>query len=83
MLLDLDSIDLKAVSNRLAHEVSGSLMEGYLEGKTAFRDQLVVALECSELEAEQLVDTLIAQGFLYFERALDGTGEWQVRSDPV
>jgi hypothetical protein len=40
---------------------------GYLDGRTALRDAVVEELRCSELEAEEIVDTLVARGFAHYE----------------
>jgi hypothetical protein len=39
---------------------------GYLRGRSWFRDVLVEELGCSELEAEELVDTLENNGYIRF-----------------
>lgn len=87
-----ESIDLLVVTARLTARESGSLdnLEGYLEGKTHLRDALVSDLGCSELEAEQVVDTLVARGFVCFHDANGevttpgcSPGYWQLRCDPA
>jgi hypothetical protein len=67
----LDLLDLVA---RLKEREAGGLdhLEGYLEGKTCLRDALISDLDCSELEAEQVVDTMVARGFVCFR---DASGE--------
>ncbi len=40
---------------------------GYLRGRSYFRDLIAHELRCSDLEAEELVDTLEMNGFLHFE----------------
>jgi hypothetical protein len=47
---------------------------GSLAGRTAFRDAVVEVLRCSELEAELIVDTLVARGFLVWSNRI-----WNVR----
>ena len=39
---------------------------GYLRGRSYFRDVLAHELGCSDLEAEELVDTLEMNGYLEF-----------------
>lgn len=61
-----EEIDLE----ELAHELRGSLKPGdpvgYLRGKSLMRDVLVHDKHYSELEAEELIDTMEIQGFLHF-----------------
>ena len=40
---------------------------GYVPGKTALRAAVVRLLQCSALEAEQLVDTLETRGLIRYE----------------
>ena len=40
---------------------------GYVEGKGALRAAVVELLGCSELEAEQLVDTMETRGFIRYQ----------------
>jgi len=55
---------------------------GYLPGRTALRDAVVDHLECSQLQAEEVVDTMIVQGFLRYEGApaseIDDLRPWSV-----
>jgi hypothetical protein len=62
--IDVEQIDLAALTQSLAERVGPIGREGDLAGRTAFRDATVDALDCSELEAELIVDTLVARGFL-------------------
>jgi len=59
--------------------------EGYLRGKSLMRDLLVEEHRFSQLEAEDLVDTLETRGFLHFlghpaRRSAVDTG-WEI--DPA
>jgi hypothetical protein len=82
-----ESIDLLALCQRLRrHDPTLDRVEGYLEGKTLLRDRLVALLDCSELEAERLVDTLEARGFLRFrgsERKGTTPGYWELTERPA
>ncbi|HEY5958415.1 MAG TPA: hypothetical protein VIV60_17750 [Polyangiaceae bacterium] len=80
MTLDLDNLDLLTVTDTLREQFANSVPGDMLEGKTAFRDLLVTSLNCSELEAEELVDTLITRGYLKFEvTELDSSfGLWTI-----
>ena len=65
----IEDFDLADVADRLQRHVPESEPPvGYLRGRSYFRDLLVHELGCcSELEAEDLVDTLEMNGYLHFE----------------
>jgi hypothetical protein len=78
--IDLESVDLAQLARRL-RETCGPSIEGPLMGRTCFRDAVVKHLGCSELEAEQLVDTMVQRGFLEeLHRALGWCG-WAVHEE--
>lgn len=82
MSLDPEQIDLLELTRRLIDELgSRSLPGSYLVGKTAIRDLLLAYCGCSELEAEQLVDTLVARDFLRFRTSPETEGGWELRGD--
>lgn len=55
---------------QLAEELKSKLQrfppQGYLRGKSLMRDVLVRDHEFSQLEAEEIIDTLEIQGYLHF-----------------
>jgi hypothetical protein len=55
---------------------------GYIRGKTLMRDVLVHKLDCSEVEAELLVDQLEARGLIRFDSLASAStmmhGTWRV-----
>lgn len=62
-----EEIDLNDPRGRLA-ECFGELPPaGYVPGKTALRAAVVKILQCSALEAEQLVDTLETRRLIGYE----------------
>ncbi|WP_224367382.1 hypothetical protein [Hyalangium versicolor] len=61
-----DDLDLRQLTTDLKTALSHGEPVGYLRGKSLFRDMLVELKGFSELEAEELVDTLEARGFLRF-----------------
>ncbi len=63
----LDEVDLAALTQMLRHQFADGPLVGYLEGRTALRDAVVQQLGCSMSDAEELVDTLEAQGYVHFE----------------
>lgn len=76
--LNPETIDLAELVDDLRHAVRLPLA-GSLEGRTQLRDAAAALLECSQLEAEQLIDTLIARGFLRREQLDDGMIVWRSR----
>lgn len=68
---DPESVDLAELVSEL-RESCGHCIEDVVVGRTLLRDQVVRRLNCSMLEAEQLVDTLIARGFVRQGELSDG-----------
>ena len=67
-MLDVTQIDLEDLASRIRRHVSvGEPPVGYLRGRSYFRDVVARELRCSDLEAEQLVDTLEVNGYLKFK----------------
>lgn len=64
--LVVESVDLADLTERLRHRFEAAPPIGYLNGRTVIRDAVASELDCSELEAENIVDTLIAQGFVRY-----------------
>ncbi len=64
-----EDVDLQDLADRIRRHIPVSEPPvGYLRGRSYFRDLLVHELRCcSELEAEDLVDTLEMNGYLHFE----------------
>lgn len=66
--MSLDDVDLADLAQRIrGHIPAGEPPVGYLRGRSYFRDVITHELGCSDLEAEELVDTLEMNGFLRFE----------------
>ena len=63
----LEDIDLADLSLRVRAELPEGEPVGYLRGKALLRDTVQRVLRCSELEAEELVDTLEMRGYFHFE----------------
>ncbi len=64
--MNLDEIDLQKLTEELREKLKPGEPNGYLRGKSLMRDLLVRDRGLSELEAEELVDTLELQGYLHF-----------------
>jgi len=65
-ILDVEQVDLAELVEILRGRETE--LVGSLTGRSRMRDIVAEHLDCSMLEAEQLVDTLIAQGFVHLER---------------
>jgi hypothetical protein len=61
-----DDLDLRQLASDLKVLVGHGEAVGYLRGKSLMRNLLVERKGFSELEAEELIDTLEMQGFLRF-----------------
>ena len=67
MRVAVEDVDLKELAATLRARFAGAGPVGYLDGRTVLRDAVVEELECSELEAEEMVDTLVAGGFARYD----------------
>ena len=76
--IDPESIDLAELTTQLSAAVQRPL-EGSVEGRTQLRDAALRLLGCSQLEAEQLIDTMVSRGFLRPERRDDGLTVWRLQ----
>ncbi|MBI5546679.1 MAG: hypothetical protein HY901_22580 [Deltaproteobacteria bacterium] len=65
--MSIDDVDLAQLAQSLRERAPAGEPRGYLRGKAALRDMVVRILGCSELEAEDLVETLESRGYLRFE----------------
>jgi hypothetical protein len=64
--MNLDDIDLQQLTEELHETLHHGEPVGYLRGKALMRDALVHRKAFSELEAEELIDTLELRGYLHF-----------------
>jgi hypothetical protein len=80
--LAVEDIDLAQLTAALRTRFGGVGPVGYLDGRTALRDAVAEELVCSTLEAEEIVDTLVARGFARYEgdpsAALDDGRGWSL-----
>lgn len=66
--MNLEDVDLAALAARIRRHIPPNEPPvGYLRGRSYFRDVIAHDLGCSDLEAEELVDTLEMNGYLRFE----------------
>ncbi|MFP2934039.1 hypothetical protein ACLESO_54720 [Pyxidicoccus sp. 3LG] len=61
-----EDLDLQQLTAELKRTLGPGEPVGYLRGKALMRDVLVSMRGFSELEAEELIDTLELRGFLKF-----------------
>ncbi|MEY4550060.1 MAG: hypothetical protein RL685_6255, partial [Pseudomonadota bacterium] len=66
-----EAVDLAALARVLAG-ACGETVVGAVVGRTQLRDVVVQHLGCSQLEGEQMVDTMVARGFLAQEQLENG-----------
>ena len=74
---DPESVDLADVA-RWLQAACGSSALGAVTGRTVMRDEVVRRLGCSLLEGEQIIDTMVARGFLVEHRLDDGRIHWVI-----
>jgi hypothetical protein len=76
--LDVEEVDLA----ELLHVLRARKQElgGVLDGRSRMRDLVAGHLGCSLLEAEELVDTLIARGFAHVVHDPEGRDGWRLSS---
>jgi hypothetical protein len=65
--LSVEDVDLAELTQAVRGRFSGAAPVGYLDGRTALRDAVTLELGCSDLEAETIVDTPVARGFVRYE----------------
>ncbi len=61
-----EEIDLGVLRRQLQDRFGDLPPAGYIRGKTALRDAVAQILKCSQVEAEQLVDTLETRGLIHY-----------------
>lgn len=83
-MLDIENIDLAALTEDLRRFFWADPPDGWLRGRTAYRDAIVQRLGCSSIEAEMLMETLESRGFLRFDgdpnRQSEADSTWEVDS---
>lgn len=75
--IDPESVDLAELA-RVVRARCGPALPGEVVGKTRIRDEVMAHLECSELEAELLVDTMVGRGFAKRSEQPDGLVVWEI-----
>jgi hypothetical protein len=86
MVFRPEDVDLADLADALKRIFANQPPIGYLLGRTALRDAVVDHLSCSQLEAEQLIDTMVSRGFLKYRGApaeqIDDLGPWLIAREP-
>lgn len=80
-LIDPEEIDLAELATQLGDALHAPVA-GSIEGRTQLRDAAARVLDCSQLEAEQIIDTMVSRGFLSVQRREDGLTVWRVQPQP-
>ncbi len=78
--LDVEAVDLGVLVD-IVHESTEAPLAGALVGRSLLRDIVADHLECSMLEAEELVDTMVSRGFARLERDDEGREVWHLRHE--
>jgi hypothetical protein len=73
---DIEQVDLAALVAMMRSRFE-SPPAGAVVGRTQMRDAITEHLGCSLLQAEQLVDTMIARGLVRLEREAGGLEIWR------
>jgi len=81
-----EDIDLDELRRELASRLRGAEPAGYVRGKGTLRSAVVEILQCSEMEAEQLVDTLEGRNLIRYQghsrdEVDDLESHWQLSGD--
>jgi hypothetical protein len=85
MEFEPEEVDLEDLVEKLDLVFGQVPPVGYLTGRTAIRDAVAAELGCSQLQAEEVVDTMVERGFLrYLGPTANGVDElepWRFVSD--
>lgn len=81
-----ENLDLQELTQQLRTALGDAAPTGYLRGKSLMRNALVHERGFSELEAEELIDTLEWRGFLKYlgdpSEPSQATGRWEIAAVP-
>jgi hypothetical protein len=77
--MDPEAVDLAELTAAV-RDRCGPRLAGAVVGRTRIRDEVVEQLACSQLEAENLVDTMIGRGFVVRDES-GGSVEWVLASE--
>lgn len=77
--LDVEEVDLATLVDLVRARV-GDEVDGAVLGRTRMRDAAQDALDCSMVEAERIVDTIVLRGLVHLERDPLGNAKWKLGS---
>jgi len=81
-----EDLDLQKLTEELRNALGDAEPTGYLRGKALMRNALVQAKGFSELESEELIDTLELRGFIRFEgdpaSRSEANSRWDLQAGP-
>lgn len=84
---EMDETELADLALALRRRFEHQPPVGYLDGKTALRDAVEAEIACSDLEAEEIVDTLELQHHLVYEgdptSPLEESATWRIAERDV
>ncbi|HKU36646.1 MAG TPA: hypothetical protein VJR89_00830 [Polyangiales bacterium] len=76
--MDIERVDIAALLRFLATTFRDAPPQGEVVGRSQLRDAVTAELGCSQLQAEQLVDTLVMRGCLRLSRAPGELPFWRI-----
>lgn len=71
--------DLNQLAQQLEKAFAAQPPVGAVVGRTRIRDAVALKRGCSQMEAEELVDTMVEQNLLMFEGEEGEPGVWHIR----
>jgi hypothetical protein len=80
--MDIDNLDLAPLLEHLSEVFRFAPPEGAVVGRTALRDAVAEFLSCSQLQAEEIVDTLVMRNYLRLVATPEGPATWFIDSRP-
>jgi hypothetical protein len=75
--LDIEAVDLEDLVD-VVRDTTEAPLAGAIVGRSLLRDIVADHLECSMLEAEELVDTMVSRGIARLERDDEGREVWRL-----
>jgi hypothetical protein len=78
--LDIEAVDLGKLVD-VVRRTTEAPLSGAIVGRSLLRDIVAEHLECSMLEAEELVDTMVSRGIARLERDAEGREVWRLGRD--
>ena len=76
--LNVEAVDLGQLVDVVRSRAEDGPLTDAIVGRSILRDIVAEHLQCSMLEAEELVDTMIGRGFARLERDDAGRDVWRV-----